>query len=74
MTSATLPQQILQDVQSLSEPQQRQVLDYIRTLQKAPAKSGADLVKLAGTIPVDDLRLIERAIEEGCEQVGQHGR
>jgi len=74
MTSATLPQQILQDVQSLSEPQQRQVLDYIRTLQKAPARSGAALVQLAGTIPLDDLRLMERAIEEGCEQVGQHGR
>ena len=72
MTATTLHQQILQDVQSLSESQQRKVLHYIRTLQSVSPKSGAALVQLAGTISADDLRLMEQAIQEGCEQIDSH--
>jgi hypothetical protein len=73
MATADLSQQILQSALGLSEPQQRQVLAFIQSLRGAPAKTGADFVQLAGTISVEDLRLMEQAIEDGCEQVDPHG-
>jgi hypothetical protein len=73
MATADLSQQILQSALALSESQQLQVLEFIRSLRGAASKSGADFVQLAGTIPIDDLRLMEQAIEEGCEQVDRHG-
>jgi hypothetical protein len=73
MATADLYQQIIQDASALNESQQRQVLAYIQSLRGARPKSGADLVQLAGTISLEDLRLMEQAIEEGCEQVDPHG-
>ena len=73
MATADLSQQILHGAQALSESQQRQVLEFIRALHGAPRRSGADFVQLAGTIPIEELRLMEQAIEEGCEQVDPHG-
>jgi len=73
MAAPDLSTQLLHDIQLLSEPQQQQVLAYVRTLQGAPPKSGAAFVQLAGTIPIEELRLMEQAIEEGCEQVDVNG-
>jgi hypothetical protein len=73
MATADLYRQILDGAQALSESQQRQVLAFIHALQSAPSRSGADFVQLAGTIPIEELRLMEQAIEEGCEQVDPHG-
>ena len=55
----------------LTVEQQRQLLDFARALaQTTPnGKPGQTLRRFAGTIPPDDLAVIARAIEDGCEQV-----
>ena len=73
MSNASLSQQILQEVQLLSDVQQRQVLAFMRQLQQSPRLSGAALIELVGTIPSADLDLMEKAIEEGCEQIDPEG-
>jgi hypothetical protein len=74
MSIASLPQQILREVQSLNDDQQHQVWQYVQSLRQKPApKPGAALLDLAGTISKEDLRLMEQAIEEGCEQVDPNG-
>jgi hypothetical protein len=65
--------QISNEINNLSEDLQKKVLDYIYFLEnKSKGKSGKDLLKFAGIINGDDLRLIEKAIEEDCEKV-DHG-
>jgi len=78
MATSPLSEQILDDVQRLSPAQQRQVLDYVQalvgtTVSTTAVKSGRSVAQLAGSIPLDNLREIEQAIEEGCEQFDPHG-
>ena len=50
---------------------QRQVLDYVETLQ-APIMHGVPgntLTRFAGTIPMDDLNVMQAAIESDCERI-----
>lgn len=71
----TVVEQITRAVEHLSPTQQQTVLSFARALQPAPGNTlpaGAqlkDLLQFAGSIPGEDLRQMERAIEEGCEQV-----
>lgn len=68
---ATLEREIRERIAKLRPEQQRQVLDYARSLGEAPSRGvpGKALLRFAGTIPADDLDLMERVIEEQCEQV-----
>ena len=69
--SETVAEQVLEQLQALPPEHQRRVLDFARALA-APAPAGVpgkQLLRFAGTIPLDDLRRMARAIEEGCEQV-----
>jgi hypothetical protein len=49
----------------------RQVLDFARSLalESHARGSGQALCRFAGAIPRDDLALIARAIDDGCEKV-----
>jgi hypothetical protein len=51
--------------------QQRQVLDFARTLTMPPPLGvrGASLLRFAGAIDVSDLDAMSRAIEAGCERI-----
>jgi hypothetical protein len=51
--------------------QQRQVLEFARALATAKIHGvpGQNLLHFAGTIDLEDLMDIERAIKEGCEKV-----
>ena len=74
MTTISLPQQIFREVQSLPNDQQQQVWQYVQALRQSyPPKPGSALADLAGTISPEDLRLMQEAIEEGCEQIDPHG-
>ena len=54
--------------------QQRQVLDYARTLStRQIGTKGGELLSFAGTIPLDDLAQMKAAIEEDCETIDVHG-
>ncbi|MEW6210665.1 MAG: hypothetical protein AB1631_20035 [Acidobacteriota bacterium] len=67
----TLQKEILDQLDKLPPDQQHKVLDFARSLAKAVpvGKQGKELLKFAGTIEAEDLKIISQAIEEDCEQV-----
>jgi len=69
--SSVVEQQILEQLDALTPDQQRQVLAYMRAIgqQTWAGKPGYLLLPFAGTIPLEDLEEMTRAIEEGCEQI-----
>lgn len=71
MGSPLIKKEILDQLSKLGAEQQRQVLDFARSLAKIKPKgvSGKELLSFAGTIGSDDLQAIAQAIEEGCERV-----
>ena len=69
MVSATVKNEILAQLNKLAPEQQRQVLDFARTLAQTKPRGvpGGELLRFAGTIPPEDLQVMARAIEEGCD-------
>jgi hypothetical protein len=65
----TIRDQIIEQVDRLNEPQQRQLLDLARRLAAPDGTPGGKLLRLAGRIAPADLEAMSQAIEEGCEQV-----
>ena len=62
--------QIEAELVGLGPDAQRRVLEYVRAVKRGDAGTrGTDLTMFAGTIPLDELQLIQTAIENGCEQV-----
>jgi len=45
------------------------VLNYLKNLVKRGDDSNKNLLALAGTISKKDIKLMEKAIEEGCENI-----
>jgi len=66
-----IEKELREQLDKLPTVQQRQVLDFARTLaaSKRQAASGRALSAFAGTIAKEDLAQIAQAIDEGCEQV-----
>ena len=69
----TIADEITNELRRMSEPQQLQVLDFARNVTRpAVVPAGvrlSEMRSLVGTFPAEDLRQIEQAIEEGCEQI-----
>lgn len=72
---AALERELQERLSALGPDQRRQVLDYARALSEAPQRGvpGEALLRFAGGIPHDDLRVIAEAVEEGCERVDPRG-
>lgn len=67
----TLTRDVLDALDALDANGKREVLDFSRALagrRRADGPGGA-LLAFAGSIPADDLDLMERAIAEACERV-----
>ena len=66
-----IERELREQLDRLAPNQQRQVLNFARTLATTTARdvAGQVLTRFAGTIAQDDLAMISQAIEEGCEQV-----
>ncbi len=70
MALTTLEQEILAHLHTLALPQQREVLAFVRTLAATPiGVPGRELFAFAGSIESQELVTLQRAIDEGCEQV-----
>ncbi len=67
----TVVDEILRKLKTLPDHLQRQVLLFVDALQTSAIRGtpGQQLLKFAGTISVEDLAIIRRAIDQGCEQV-----
>jgi hypothetical protein len=68
---ATIDKEIVKLLHRLPEAQRQRVLDFARELAeiKPSGIPGADLLCFAGSIPPDDLKQMNDAIEDGCETV-----
>jgi hypothetical protein len=68
--SITLERDIVTEVFKLRDVQQQEVLNFARTLSSnLKGTPGAALLPFAGTIDRDDLLIMAKTIEDGCEQV-----
>jgi hypothetical protein len=71
MISDPIKNKLLQQLDALPDDLQRRVLDFAQALALTAPKGvpGKELTRFAGTISAEDLRLMEKAIESGCEGV-----
>jgi hypothetical protein len=70
-----LPELIKKEVRVLPRARQLEVLHFAKALRMAKPKGapGKELLQFAGTISKADLRLMAKAIEEGCERIDADG-
>lgn len=71
MVDAVIQNELTTYLGRLPVEQQRQVLEFARTLVAAPPRGvpGANLLRFAGTIDAGDLESMSQAIEDGCERI-----
>ena len=69
--NASIIDEVVEQLRAMPQDLQSQVLEFARTLAKSDIQgtSGEQLLRFAGSIPAEDLQLMRKAIEEGCEQV-----
>ena len=62
---------VVEELNAMPHDLQWRVLEYARRLVRSSTRGvpGHQLLPFAGTIPSDDLQLMQAAIEKGCEQV-----
>lgn len=76
MINPAIEQQIREQLDQMAPDQQRQVLDFARTvaqLSRPTGVPGTALLPFAGAIPPDDLRMMAQAIAEECERIDVGG-
>ena len=71
--SQKIRDQIVEQVDRLNDPQQRQLLEFARRLAGPAAVPGRDLLRFSGSIDQGDLEAMQKAIEDGCEKVDSSG-
>ncbi len=75
MVNFVLEQELRDSLAALAPEQQRQVLEYARSLGAVPRQGvrGETLLRFAGTISSEDAAELARAVEEDCEVIDPHG-
>lgn len=71
MVSPNLQAELAEELKRLNEVQQRKVLEFARTFKAQPLQGvpGKDLLKFAGLIEPEELKLMAQAIEEDCGKI-----
>ena len=69
--SSSLISSLIAQVTSLSDDLQRQVLEFVRALKSSAGRgvAGERLLRFAGSIPIDDLEVMRKAIEQDCRRI-----
>lgn len=68
MTTADVKDSLISQLDKLPFDLQLRVLDFAKALAPSGV-SGKSLLQFEGSIPLDELLLMTKAIEEGCEKV-----
>ncbi len=68
MTTVSVKDNLIAHFDKLPYDLQLRVLDFAKTLVPKGVE-GKSLLQFERTIPADDLQLMSKAIEEGCEKV-----
>lgn len=68
--ATTYEQQIIEQIRDMSDEQQRQVLEFTRTLKRPKGISGKEFLERTKDIHIDseDLKRMQEAIEEAFER------
>ena len=63
--------EVIEQLQRMPQSLQQQVLEFARSLADSPIQGvpGSQLLRFAGTIPLQDIELMRQAIAQDCEQV-----
>jgi hypothetical protein len=67
--SHTVKDRIIEQVDRLSDSQERQVLNFAEQLAAPSGVPGRELLRFAGSIDPVDLEAMSLAVQEGCEGV-----
>ena len=68
MTTQSVKDNLMTQIDKLPHDLQARVLDIIKALTPKGVE-GKSLLRFEGSISADDLQLMSKAIEEGCEKV-----
>lgn len=65
---------VIEQLKDLPQELQWRVLEFTRSLTVSTPHgiAGVQLLSFAGTIPLSDVKAMQLAIEQGCEQVDAH--
>ncbi|MBI4946151.1 MAG: hypothetical protein HY840_07095 [Bacteroidetes bacterium] len=69
MSKEEFQKQIQSAATQLNEKELEAVYSYLLSFLNNPRNQGKELVSMAGTVTVDDLKLMEEAINNGCEKI-----
>ncbi len=74
MIDPKIQQEFLTTLDNLPEEAQQELAAFAQMLSRRqhPASAANALLKLGGSIDREDLKQIEKAIEEDCEKVDEH--
>ncbi|MFH0823622.1 MAG: hypothetical protein V2B18_12790 [Pseudomonadota bacterium] len=63
--------EVVEQLKYLPQEMQRRVLEFTRALAQSTPRGvpGRQLLRFAGSIPLDDISVMGEAIQRGCEQV-----
>jgi len=69
--SIPIVDEVVEQLKGMPQHLQWQVLQFVRSLAKTEVQGipGQQLLRFAGSIPADDLKLMNEAIEQDCERV-----
>lgn len=64
-------EEVVEQLKVMPQHLQWQVLEFVRALVKSGVRGtpGQQLLRFAGSIPIDDLQLMREAIDRDCERV-----
>lgn len=68
MTTESIRDNLITQIDKLPHDLQLRVLDFVKALTPKGVE-GKSLLRFEGSIPANDLQLMSKAIEEGCEKV-----
>jgi len=66
-------EEIIRELDKLDKDQLNEVLQFTRQLSAPKGVPGETLLRFAGRISLEDLALMEQAIEEDCENIEPDG-
>lgn len=71
MLDSATQNDLLKEVEQLSPPLQRKVVDFAHSLAQARPRGtpGRQLLKFAGILSPEEAKAMMDAIEEGCERI-----
>ena len=66
-----ITEKVVEQLRTLPKELQWRVLEFARALATSVPRGvlGQQLLRFAGTIPLDDLQVMRQAIEQECDQV-----